>query len=363
MQNRPKGLSNFQITAIVMQSVIGLAVMFFPRRAALYAGIDGAFATLVAGVLTLAMTGVIIILCKRFPHQTIIEFSQEILGKYLGLAYGVIIVVYTLVTASVILRGFADAMKILLLPRTPLEIIMICMLLLCIYCVQGGIVTIGRICELFMLPVLVVIGATIIFNLPDVQFFRYRESFSDGIKPIVLGASSIMLAYQGYEILFFLLPFMNDRKKVLQAGTGGMVLPTLIYSSLVFMAIGVLGPQPTAELTFPTIHLARRIGTEFLERFDIFFIVFWILSVFTSITIYIYMASISLTRWLGLRNYKPFIFTLIPVCYSISILPQNISQINAMNDIMNISGILLVLSTIPLLILSFIRKKGAVINE
>lgn len=363
MRNRPEGLSNFQITAIVTQSVIGLAVMFIPRRAAVYAGIDGAFATFVAGILTFAMAGIIIILSKRFPHQTIIEYSREILGKYLGLAYGALIIIYTLVTASFVLRGFADAMKILLLPRTPLEIIMICMLFLCIYCVHGGIVTIARVCEIFLLPVLAVIGATIIFNLPDVQFFRYRESFSNGIMPIVMGIPNIMLAYQGYEVLYFLLPFMISRKKVLQAGTAGLILPTFIYTSLVFMAIGVLGALPAAELIYPTIHLARRVGTDFLERFDVFFIAFWILSVFTSIAIFIYLASISITRWLGFRNYKPFIFILIPICYAISILPQNISQINIMSDIMNYSGIIIVLSSIPLLILSYIRKKGGNKNE
>lgn len=358
MQNLPKGLSNFQITAIVTQSVIGLTIMFLPRRAAVYAGIDGAFATFAAGLLSIAMAGVYIILSRRFPKQTIIEYAQQILGKYLGLAYGTFIALYTLLTASFILRGFADAMKILLLPRTPLEIIMICMLLICLYCIHGGIVTIARICEIFLLPITVVIGTTIIFNLPDVQLFRYRESFSNGLRPIVMGIANNMLAYQGYEVLFFLLPFMNNRKKALQAGTAGMLFPIFVYSSLVFMAIGVIGTLPTAELIYPTIHLARRIGTDFLERFDVFFIVFWILSVFTSIVVYLYMSSISITRLLGLRNYKPFIFILIPVCYAISILPQNISQINVMSDIMNYSGIFLIASSIPLLVLSFVRKKG-----
>ena len=88
--------------------------MFLPRRAAVYAGIDGAFATFAAGLLSIAMAGVYIILSRRFPKQTIIEYAQQILGKYLGLAYGTFIALYTLLTASFILRGFADAMKILL---------------------------------------------------------------------------------------------------------------------------------------------------------------------------------------------------------------------------------------------------------
>jgi len=357
---KSKGLSNFQIGAIVTHSIIGLAIMFLPRRAVVYAGIDGAFATFVAGIITAVMTIIIAILGMRFPHNTIIEYSKIILGKYLGFLYGLFIVFYTLLTTSFIIRSFADAMKILLLPKTPLEVIMICMLLICVYCVHGGVITIARICEVFLFPVLAVIGITIIFNLPDVQLFRYREAFSNGIRPIVMGIFNIMLAYQGYEILFFIIPFMNNSKKALYAGSGGLIIPIIIYTSLVFMAIGVIGTLPTAELVFPTIHLARRIGTNYFERFDIFFIVFWILSVFTSIVIYLYMASLSLTRILNLRNYKPFIFILIPVCYTISIIPQNISQINILSDIINYGGIFFVASSIPLLVLSIIRKKRGI---
>jgi spore germination protein len=357
MNNKRKGLSNFQVSAIVTHSIIGLAIMFLPRRAAVYAGIDGAIATLLAGVVTVVLVVLVAILSMRHPCHTIIEYSKLILGKYLGFAYGLFIVFYTLLTASFILRGFADAMKILLLPRTPLEVIMICMILICLYCVHGGIITIARICEIFLFPVLVVIGITIVFNMPDVQLFRYRESFSHGFKPIIMGIFNIMLAYQGYEVLFFLVPFMNNSRKALYAGTGGLIIPVVVYTSLVFMAIGVIGALPTAELVFPTIHLARRIGTDFFERFDIFFLVFWILSVFTSIVIYLYMASLSLTRLFNLYNYKPFIFILIPVCYAIAMLPQNISQINILSDIINFSGILFTASSIPLLILSIIRKK------
>ena len=126
--------------------------------------------------------------------------------------------------------------------------------------------------------------------------------------------------------------------------------------------VGVLGHKATSELVYPTIQLARRIGIEFIERFDILFIVFWILAVFTSLTSYLYMASISFTRWLGMRNYKPFILILLPICYIIAIIPQDISEINMLGKIINYVGFIIVLSSIPLLILSMIRKKGGKAN-
>ncbi|NLC42768.1 MAG: endospore germination permease, partial [Clostridiales bacterium] len=291
-----------------------------------------------------------------------IEFSQEILGKVLGKAYGILFVLHSTAVVAYILRGFADALKVLLLPKTPLEFTMICMLLVILYCVHGGISTIVRTCEIFLLPLILVIILTIFFNLSEVQLFRYRSSLSNGITPLLQGAVSVTVAYLGYEILFFILPFTQNKKKFMISGVSGMILPVLIYTGLVFVMVGVLGHKATSELVYPTIHLARRIGIEFIERFDILFIIFWILAVFTSLTSYLYMASISFTRLLGMRNYKPFVLILLPICYVIAILPQDISEINMLGQVMNYVGFILTISSIPLLILSIIRKKGGKAN-
>jgi spore germination protein len=360
MQKKPQGLSNYQVTVTVALSAVGLTVLGLPSTAAKLAGIDGALSVLLAGIFSIAVAGIIAVLGKRFPNQTVIEFSQEILGKFLGRLYGAAVAFYFLCATALVLRGFGDAMKILLLQKTPLELIMISMLLLCLYCIHGGINTIVRINEIFLAPVLGVIGMIILFNVKDVDFFKFRASLSNGLKPVLMGTAGTAMAYLGYEILFFLTPFSRDKKRLILFGTAGLVLPLLVYTSLTFLSIGIVGAESTADLNYPTIHLARRIvflGT-YIERLDIFFIIFWILAVFTTIIAYLYMASISVTRLAGLRNYKPFAFLLLPFAYITAILPQNSVQINMFATAINYMGILVASSSIPLLLLAILRKKG-----
>lgn len=355
-----QALSNFQITAIVTINIIGLLVLSLPRIAAEIAGVDGVLVTFLSGILSLLMASIIILLCKRFPNLTIIEFSQIILGKFLGRLFGAAFTLYSLMVASVILRGFADAMKVLLLPRTPLEFIMITMLLVTLYSVQGGISSIAKISEIFLSPILIVIGLLILFNLNDVDMFRFRSIFSNGLKPIIIGIPSVYITYLGYEVIYFLFPFTKNKGKLFKYSAAGFIAPIFIYTSLVFVTIGISGAKTTAKLVYPTIQLARRIvfPGSFIERFDIFFIIFWILAVFTTINIYLYMASISVTRLIGLRNYKPFAFMLGPFVYIIAILPQNIIQINLLSNAANYAGILMIFTSIPILLISVIRKKG-----
>ncbi|HZK34338.1 MAG TPA: endospore germination permease, partial [Bacillota bacterium] len=291
MAQNKQGLTNIQATAIVIVSMIGLAVLSIPSIVAEPAGIDGLLSVFAGGIVSLLLAGVIIVLSSRFPNHTIIEYMQIILGKTLGKLFGCIIALYTLVVAAVILRGFADAMKVLLLPKTPLEFMMIAMLVTVIYQIQGGVSTIAKISEVFILPIIGVIVVLIVFSLPKVEMFRFRAILSSGLKPIILGTTSIIYAYLGYGILAFLLPFMKDKNKLLKYGSIGVLVPTLIYTGLVFVSIGISGPKSVADLVYPTVQLARGImanGT-FIERFDIFFIIFWILAVFTSLTIYMYM--------------------------------------------------------------------------
>ncbi|NLC44671.1 MAG: GerAB/ArcD/ProY family transporter, partial [Clostridiales bacterium] len=113
MQNKQKGLSNFQVSALVALTIIGMTIVFIPRIAAEQAGIDGALSTLLAGILSIVLAAVIITLSKRFPNETVIEFSQEILGKVLGKAYGILFVLHSTAVVAYILRGFADALKVL----------------------------------------------------------------------------------------------------------------------------------------------------------------------------------------------------------------------------------------------------------
>ena len=357
---KQQGLSNFQITAVVTQSMIGLILLGIARRAARLAGIDGVFVTLLTGVLSAAIAAVMILLCNRFPNLTVIEFSQEILGKFFGRLYGAFFVFYAMLVTAVTIRGFADALKMLLLPKTPIEFVMITMLILCSYCVAGGISSVSRINEIFLFPVIIVISLVILMNMGDVDLFRYRAVFSNGIKPFLNGIPEMSTAYLGYEILLFLAPVVKNKDKMMPYGLSGIAIPLVLYTGLVFVSIGVDGALATADIIYPTIQLARRISLlgSSIEKFDILFILLWILSIYTTLITFLYMASISVTRLAGLRNYKPFIFILIPLIYMIAILPEDIADLNTVVLLSDYIGMAVVLSCIPMLLISIVRKKG-----
>lgn len=357
--NREK-LSSYQVTAVVATSIIGVIVLTLPRLATELVQVDGGFATLLAGLISLAFLFVIAVLCRRFPQMTVIEFSKVIFGKYLGFLYGLIFTMYSILVSGVVLRTFADALKLLLLPRTPLEFILITMLLVSLYLTQYGIGAISKVSEIFLPLIIFPIALLLLLNFNDVELIQLRPMFSKGLTPFIKAVPNLFLAYLGYEVLFMITPFVRTPQKILKYAAVGVGIPVVLYTTLVMTAITIFGVKPTGTLVYPTVILARRIifPGAFAERFDIFFIIFWILAAYTTIVIFHYLGAISFTRLIGLRHYKPFIFIIAPLIYLISILPQNILQIDLLAQIAGFIGAGVVAASIPMLIIAMLRKKG-----
>jgi len=104
---------------------------------------------------------------------------------------------------------------------------------------------------------------------------------------------------------------------VLKYSLIGFMLPLLTFFALTLVAIGVYNADATNRSLYPTLQLAKYIvfPGAFAERFDIFFMIFWIFASFTTMSIYYYSASLSITRVLGLKNYKPIAVLILPFVF------------------------------------------------
>jgi len=129
--------------------------------------------------------------------------------------------------------------------------------------------------------------------------------------------------------------------------------------------VGTAGVEAVARSLYPTIQLARYIKFPggFAERFDIFFMVFWMLGAYTTVSTFVYLSSVSITKLLGLRNYKPFILLIVPVIYVLALLPQNIKEINIFSQYVSYIGLALLAVVIVLYILAVIQKRGKILEN
>ncbi len=147
MKERSDRLSNIQITFVVSSTTIGVTVLTLPRTATELAKSGGFIATFITGLLMACALIITAMLAKRFPNSTVMEYSREIIGLVPSKILGLVFFFYFISVTTAVLRLFCDAIKVLLLENTPLEVLIITFLLAAVYLCLNGISSIAKICE------------------------------------------------------------------------------------------------------------------------------------------------------------------------------------------------------------------------
>jgi len=359
-------ISGVQVTALVSSAVIGVGIMSLPNRIADQVKTGATVIAIVSAVMVLIATYIVAFLSRRFPYRTVFDYGPTIVGRILGkLITGVLLFDFILVS-SIVVRMFASVIKLFLLEQTPIEVIIISILMVSAYLVQNGINPIARICELFFPITIIALSLLLILSLQNFDFKELYSSWQIGAMDLLKGIPSTMLAYLGFEVLLIVPAFMIEPKGVIKYGITGVGAAVVLYIVTVVMCIGVFSGDDLRYLLYPTLELAKTISFPgaFAERFDIFFAVFWVLAVFTTIAIYHYLSAFSMTRFFGLKNYRPFCYFLLPVIYFLSLSPQNIYQTRLAAALVSyVGGLVSFVLPVVLLVTALLRKKGVSYRE
>ncbi|NLU48158.1 MAG: GerAB/ArcD/ProY family transporter, partial [Syntrophomonadaceae bacterium] len=113
----------------------------------------------IAIILGLAGSYIIASLAAKYPSVTIIQSSQQILGKWLGKLIGLIYITVSIMLAATFTRDFVELFLNFIFPYVPLTILVLLTLATSACIIRIGLVGIGRLAEL-LVPLLV--GAIII---------------------------------------------------------------------------------------------------------------------------------------------------------------------------------------------------------
>ncbi len=359
-KNRDK-LSGIQMTALITLSIIGSTSIRLPRMVVAEAGLNGIWVIIATGIAVIFLMTVYIMLCKRFPHQTILDFSEELVGKILTKIINLFFVIYFIAFSAFVPRFFADAIKVFLLENTPIEIILLSLLVVVVYLVSNGINPVARICESFFIVVIVFIAIVQILSLQNFDITEMYSIWQIDIVQIARAVPKITIAYLGVEVILFAGAFMSEPKKIGRYAFLGISIPIIIYTILSIECIGVFSVDTLKYQVYPVLELTKSIEFPgaFAERFDIFFAASWVMVAFTSIIVFYYLAVYNVTRLVGMRNYRPFAYLLLPVVYFLALIPQDIFQVEVMGKIVSYwgGGIVVGIPTL-LFIIALIRGKG-----
>ena len=151
MNSNEEKISALQLGLLIIVTVIGVGILTLPRTVTEIADTDGWLLIIIGGALVIVLALIINSLGNMFPDKTIIEYSQELVGRPLSYLIGSILIIYFTLIAAYSVRIFGEVLKMYLLPKTPIEIIIITFLITIIYLVRNNLEGIARFYEIIIL--------------------------------------------------------------------------------------------------------------------------------------------------------------------------------------------------------------------
>ncbi len=355
-------ITSLQLAVVITSASIGVVYISIPRIIGEVAGRDGWLTILGTGGMVLGLTWVLVQLCLRFPRQTATQFIPLVAGRWAGglLVWG--FVLYFILASAYIIRSFSDAMKLFLLPYTPLEVVVIVQVLTGAYLVGHGVNVLARSMQVFFPLILLPMGIILLLAVVDFRPSELLPVLADGVAPVVRAVPQAFWALLGFEVLLFLVAYLHyPRRDALRSALVGAAIPVVLYLVIFVITIGALGPALSKQQILPVIDLARSIdipGT-FVERLEVFLLALWVVTAFSSATVYHYLAALAASQLLALKEHRPLVYLLPPLIYLAAMRPSNITVEMAMGKVISWLGMGLVIGTALLLPMAIITgKKG-----
>ncbi|WP_078412040.1 spore germination protein [Priestia abyssalis] len=348
-----------QTAIITINFILGTGILTLPRTSVEKVKTPDVWISVLLGGLIAMMVGVIIVkLSQKFPGRTFYQYSQEIVGKWIGGGFSLLVLCYFLTTSGFQIRAMAEVTGLLLLEGTPIWAIIMPFMWIGLYLIMGGINSIARLFEIIFPITVFLFLLVVLLSIGIFEINHLRPVLGLGIMPVLKGVKTTSLAFSGPEIMLLLLAFMQNPNKAVKTVLVGVSVPLIFYMITVVMVIGALSIDGVVTRTWPTIDLIRSFEVPGLifERFESLLLVIWIMQLFSTFTITYYAAALGLAQ-LFKKNIHPCMYVLLPVIYIIAMTPGNTNDLFKLGDMVGNMALYL-FGGLPLLLLIVTSWKG-----
>lgn len=352
-----------QLILMIVVSRIIVTITYLPAISEPPANQDIWLSELIFFPLQLLFAAPVYLLWKRFPDQTIIEYSQTIAGKKLGKLVSIFFIGYFLNYTAIALAQFSIFLTTAIMPETPFLFFILTLALVSAYAIHKGLEVIGRLAEFFAPLILFAIISIFILLVKDMDLKSLTPVMEKGMIPILQGGT--IYSARSLEVLglAMLLSYLNERRKVKAIFIISFALISLFFVIITLPVLMVLGLQEAKTATFPFFSAIRLINLgDFIERIEAFHMAIWILGIFLKVSLYYYLTVLGLGQLFNLKDYKPVILPLgtiiIPLTILISPSLVELQEFTTYKIFAWYSSFHILLLPSLLLLIAIIRKKG-----
>lgn len=319
----PKGaITSFQFILLIINFLIGSALVFSPTVVITEAKQDGWISYIVATIISFVIIFIITKLFKRYPGKSFSEICENILSKPLGKILNFLYMSFFLYLTSILLREIGNMITIAILPNTPFIAINIFVAIIVCYAAYKGISVVARFSEIFSVIAFIGFWLTILLVSPLIEFDRILPVLTEGFSGILKG-SFLLLGFTYSEIitLFIILPYVRTQQGTLKLFFTGSIIASISLTIVTLTTILVLENQSIFLAYQSPVILARLINIDdFLTRIETLIIITYILTLLIKLLVAFFATLITASQIFVIKDYRNIILPFSLLVLSISVL-------------------------------------------
>ena len=279
---------------------------------------------------TLILIGIVIVVVKlyrKFPGSDILDISEYLGGKHFKKILGIMFIVYFIISSSILLREFAEALKVIYYPITNIFFIII-LFVISVAITSKMKFTSTIKANLLIIP-FILISCIFLFssNIKNFTPTRIYPILGNGFfNNFILGIGNIS-SFAGISFLYFLPPLLKESRDLKKISISSVIIFFIFLflnvAVILFMFSHLMTENEILPLYTATQYI--RIG-DFFVRFEAVFLLLWIEIFACYLSIVVKFCMLIMKKITIIEDSKVFAYPFSILLLGIALLPNNLAQ-------------------------------------
>ncbi|WP_243864480.1 GerAB/ArcD/ProY family transporter [Paenibacillus castaneae] len=263
---------------------------------------------------------------KNGPEQcTLVTATENILGPLLGNVVNLLYCIFFFMITFIVLREFSEIISSEILPRTPLTVILLSLLIPIAFITHLGIEAVGRISSVTIILIvgsvyILLIGGLITHMEPNALSPLWGTGRSHVLWMGVIKSS----LFSELLVLGFLLPKMRNQKEWGKVAWWSITVSSIVLLSTTILYLYIF-PYPTAaRINVPLLQISKLIiFGRWLQRMESLFLIVWLICTVIKLAVSLYCTVSSLSQIIRLPRHQSLVFPITIIIFSFAMLPDS----------------------------------------
>lgn len=257
-----------------------------------------------------------------YPGKNLFDILEIVFGKFLGKILNVLFIFHLIFIGAYILNNFTDFVKLTSLWNTPIFIPMLCIGILSIWMLKGGIEVLSNWAKVNIRFVLIFIAFSAMLLLPQMHISNLQPIFYHDFKEIFKTSISLMIF--PFSETFILVGFFDcieeQNTNIKNIFIKPLIISGLLVTIIMIINIMILGGEKYSSFYYPGYEAIKnmRLRGKY-QRFEIIVSIIFTIIRFLEMNYCIFGASKGIQKVFNLKDYRdtlvPIVFLLINFAY------------------------------------------------